>query len=83
MTDPAALLASQAEEIADSDTIPVLRMVEILALWGEALTNVLDQHKLVHDEVDRCRGCWNAVHDNYERWPCPTIRAITTALEAS
>lgn len=47
-----------------------------------ALRAVLDRHPLVHDEIDRCRGCWNAIHDNYERWPCDTVRAITAALEA-
>lgn len=42
MTDPATLLADQAEEICDSDTIPVLRAMQILELWGEALLAVLD-----------------------------------------
>lgn len=46
-----------------------------------ALRAVLARHPLVYDEIDRCRGCWNAVHDNYERWPCATVRAITEALE--
>jgi len=42
LTDPAELLASQAEEICNSETIPVLRMAQILELWGEALLAVLD-----------------------------------------
>ena len=42
MTDPAAMLADQAEEITKSDTIPVMRMAQILELWGEALLAVLD-----------------------------------------
>lgn len=42
MRDPRELMAAQAEEIADSDTIPVLRAIEILGQWGEALMAVLD-----------------------------------------
>lgn len=92
MTDPAELLASQAEEIAGSDTIPVLRMAEILALWGEALTAVLNRHKpqaeLVWPDPGEtetrerhvCVECsgWGP----YVDYPCPTVQAITTALEA-
>lgn len=68
MTDPATLLADQAEEIADSDTINVLRMAQILALWGDALLAVLDYCSEVEDATP------TAARELRSR--------ITTALEA-
>jgi hypothetical protein len=87
MTDPATLIADQADEIANSDTIPVLRAMEILGLWGGALVAVLDAHKphqFFADEPTVCLGCtWDANDtETHVAYPCTTIRAITTALEA-
>lgn len=47
-----------------------------------ALRAVLDKHPIVHEDGYRCRGCWDQIHDTYERWPCPTVQAITAQLEA-
>jgi len=88
MTDPAKLLADQAEEIADSDTIPVLRAVEILGQWGEALIAALDVHPredltspFAASKNYVCGGCIGSDEEPLP-WPCPTVAAITAALEA-
>lgn len=84
MTDPAELLASQAEEIANSDTIPVLRMAEILALWGEALTAVLNLHQpSPFNENPRYVWCITCQTSSRALWPCETYQAVTAALESS
>jgi len=85
MTDPAGLLASQAAEICDSDTIPVLRMAQILELWGEALLAVLDLHA-AEDHPQYASGtnvvCARCIGSDEQQlpYPCDTVRAIATAL---
>lgn len=83
MTDPRQLLDDYA---AEKDFEPPMAFKPARTLYAPkafvALRAVLDRHPLVHDDGDRCGGCWNWLYETYERWPCPTVQAITTALEA-
>lgn len=79
MTDPRQLLDDHAN---GTSTLKLVVTQEDLAPKAfAALRAVLDRHPLVHDDGDRCGGCWNWLYETYERWPCPTVQAITTALE--
>lgn len=80
MTDPRALMAGAIERLSNANTID--EAGQILASWGHAIGNVLDLHKPSPNSTSAlypnppCSGCGND-------YPCPTVTAITTALEAS
>jgi hypothetical protein len=66
---------NDAEFIANAPT-DVARLLN-------AVQNVLDVHQPVTDELGGQHCAWCLHRDNGSVWyPCPTVRAITTALEA-
>lgn len=99
MIDPKALLEKQIKmfsALSDVDGGDVEVVVRHTAAWAQALLAVLDLHTHEVDEVwpdpdapegapwperHSCAGCSH--YQGAEPWPCPTVRAITTALEAS
>lgn len=80
MSDPRALLDAYAE-------VPNMNVIQLPFTPGHmaplafaALRAVLDLH--VNDMGD-CRECGVDAVEEPIPWPCATVRAITTALEAS
>lgn len=81
MTDPRELVDAHESELlfggGGGSTIPAI----------EALRAVLDEHEWVHiggTYGKWCKTCTTGPADSPHpaAWPCPTIRAITDALEA-
>lgn len=85
MTDPRELLDAYASaEVMVENTYglfePTIREHATPEAFA-ALRAVLDVHKPIDRGAGpQCAGC--ATHATFTSWPCRTVQAITTALEA-
>lgn len=84
MTDPRALLDTYAASDADPWESGEETVDQQAPAAFTALRAVLDLHTeftAYEDTLSYCRTC-NDGECNPVPWPCPTVQAITTALEA-
>ena len=87
MADPRALLDAYAEQIVDVESdfgvFEPIKRADAAEAAFVALRAVLDRHPIGNPGVAAvawCGGCGNA--DTAPEWPCPTVQAVTAALEA-
>lgn len=75
MSDPHELIDAAEEELLSDvgGTAPIS--------LAEALRAVLDLHKPMHDVLPECSHCYECGEVVNASWPCPTVQAITNALE--
>lgn len=82
MTDPFELMANDMKRLVANDFTSIEEAGGFFARWGHAVANVIDLHKPEpYGDTQICRTCSDGQPDAAV-WPCPTVRAIATALEA-
>lgn len=86
VTDPRALLDAYAEQIVEVESewgvFEPIKRADAAEAMVTALRAVLDLHPIGNPGVAAvawCGGCGDA--DTAPDWPCPTVQAITAALE--